>query len=75
MPRKVLNGTVLKVSNSNTLSVVVYNIVKHKVYKKTVTVSKKYSVHYLGGDIKAGDSVLFSEFKPVSKTKRWIIIN
>ena len=75
MPRKIFNGVVSKVSNANTLSVVVNSMVRHKVYKKIVTVSKKYSVHYFGSDIKAGDSITFSECKPISKSKKWVILN
>lgn len=70
---KKLNGKVISTKMTISAVVVVSRSWRHPLYKKTVTRSKKYLVH---NDLKAkeGDSVIIQESKPISKNKRWKII-
>jgi small subunit ribosomal protein S17 len=48
--------------------------VMHPVYKKFITRSKKYAAHDENNTYKTGDTVRIEECKPISKSKRWIVI-
>ena len=45
------------------------------VYKKYIKKSKKYSVHDKNNKFKNGEFVSIQENRPISKTKKWIVIN
>ena len=74
MPKRVLQGTVVSTLNQNTLTVSVERRFKHPVLKKTISRSKKYRAHGENASYKAGDIVKIRETVPISKTKRWEVI-
>jgi len=74
MPKRVLQGTVVSTLNQNTLTVSVERRFKHPVLKKTIRRSKKYRAHGDNNSYKAGDMVKIRETVPISKTKRWEVI-
>tara|TARA_B100000524_G_scaffold300320_1_gene174992 strand:+ start:269 stop:496 length:228 start_codon:yes stop_codon:yes gene_type:complete len=74
MPKRVLQGRVVSTSNQNTLTVSVERRFKHPVLKKTIRRSKKYRAHDNNSSFKAGDIVKIRETLPISKTKRWEVI-
>ena len=74
MPKRVLQGTVVSTLNENTLTVSVERRFKHPVLKKTIRRSKKYRAHGDNSSYKAGDLVKIRETLPISKTKRWEVI-
>ncbi len=74
MPKRVLQGTVVSTLNQNTLTVSVERRFKHPVLKKTIRRSKKYRAHGDNNSYKAGDMVKIRETVPVSRTKRWEVI-
>ena len=74
MPKRVLQGTVVSTLNQNTLTVSVERRFKHPVLKKTIRRSKKYRAHGDNNAYKSGDIVKIQETVPISKTKRWEII-
>ena len=74
MPKRVLQGTVVSTLNQNTLTVFVERRFKHPVLKKTIRRSKKYRAHGDNNSYKAGDMVKIRETVPISKTKRWEVI-
>lgn len=74
MPKRVLQGTVVSVSNKNTLTVSVERRFKHPILKKTIKRSKKYRAHDERNTLKQGDIVKIRETLPISKTKRWEVI-
>jgi small subunit ribosomal protein S17 len=74
MPKRVLQGTVVSTSNQNTLTVSVERRFKHPVLKKTIRRSKKYRAHDENSSFKSGDIVKIRETVPISKTKRWEVI-
>ena len=75
MPKRVLQGTVISTLNENTLTVSVERRFKHPVLKKTIRRSKKYRAHGDNKEYKSGDVVKIRETVPISKTKRWEVID
>ena len=74
MPKRVLQGTVVSTLNQDTLTVSVERRFKHPVLKKTIRKSKKYRAHGDSSSYKLGDIVKIQETAPISKTKRWEVI-
>ena len=74
MPKRVLQGTVVSTLNKGTLTVSVERRFKHPVLKKTIRRSKKYRAHGDNNSYKSGDKVKIRETVPISKTKRWEVI-
>ena len=72
--RKELVGTVLGNKMEKTAVVNVTRLVQHPVYKKVIRVRKKYVAHDEKKETKVGDTVRIRETKPLSKTKRWKIV-
>ncbi len=74
MPKRVLQGTIVSTLNKDTLTVSVERRFKHPVLKKTIRRSKKYRAHGDNSSYKLGDIVKIRETAPISKTKRWEVI-
>ncbi len=74
MPKRVLQGTIVSTLNQDTLTVSVERRFKHPVLKKTIRRSKKYRAHGDNSADKLGDIVKIQETAPISKTKRWEVI-
>jgi small subunit ribosomal protein S17 len=74
MPRRILNGKVIKKSGDKTVSVLVTRQTTHPIYKKIIRLSKKYLAHDNDNSISVGDSVKIQETRPLSKSKSWEII-
>ena len=74
MPKRILNGKVVKKSGDKTVSVLVTRQTTHPIYKKIIRVSKKYLAHDGNNSIEVGENVKIQETKPLSKNKSWEII-
>ena len=74
MPRRVLTGTVISDKMDKTVLVRVDRRVKHPMYKKFITRSKKFPAHDTDNVCKVGDVVRIRECRPISKSKNWEII-
>ena len=74
MPKRVLSGKVVSSSSSKTIVVSVTSRIKHKLYKKIIKRSKKYHVHDENNNFKIGDIVSIIESKPISKLKKWVVL-
>ena len=74
MPKRILNGKVIKKSGDKTVSVLVTRQTTHPIYKKIIRVSKKYLAHDADNVITVGENVKIQETKPLSKNKSWEII-
>ncbi|MEO0348122.1 MAG: 30S ribosomal protein S17 [Pseudomonadota bacterium] len=72
MPKRVLKGQVVT-KTDKTISVLVNRIVKHPLYHKTMTKSKKFAAHDENNECVVGDTVEIIESKPISKTKTWLL--
>lgn len=67
-------GEVVRAGADKTISVIVRTSKMHPKYKKQYWVSKKYAVHDEKDAAAVGDTVVFQECRPLSKTKRWRLI-
>ena len=74
MPKRVLQGTVVSDVNDKTVVVRVDRAFTHPVLKKTVRRSKKYHAHDEANTAKVGDNVWIEECPPISKNKRWTLV-
>ena len=74
MPRRVLQGTVVSDKADKTVTVLVERRVMHPIYKKYIRKSKKYAAHDETNSRKAGDKVSIIECAPISKSKRWTLV-
>jgi len=74
MPKRVLQGVVVSDKTDKTVVVDVERRFTHPLLKKTVRRTKKYQAHDENNRFKVGDTVLIEESRPISKTKRWVVI-
>ena len=72
--RKVRVGTVTSDKMEKTITVSVETVKQHPLYKKTIKTSKKYKVHDEDNEAKIGDVVRIMETRPLSKDKRWRLV-
>ena len=75
MPKRILQGIVISDKQEKTLVVKVERRFTHPLLKKTVRKSKNYHAHVENKTQKVGESVFIEETKPISKLKRWIVID
>ena len=73
-PRKVREGVVASAAMNKTAIVSVIERVRHPRYAKTVQRTKRLYVHDESNDLKVGDRVRVQETRPLSKTKRWRLV-
>jgi len=74
MSRRRLKGVVVSDKMQKTVVVEVARIKKHSRYLRRYDVHKKYKAHDAKGEAKIGDTVLIEETRPLSKDKRWRVI-
>lgn len=72
--RKVFTGTVVSDKNDKTITVLVTTYKKHPLYSKRVISSKKFRAHDEKNEAHTGDVVKITESRPLSKTKRFRLI-
>lgn len=70
---RTLTGVVVSDKMDKTVTVLVERKVKHPIYGKIVRRSKKFHAHDEKNEFKAGDIVVISESRPISKTKSWLV--
>ena len=75
MPKRILQGVVVSDKNDKTIVVKVERRLTHPVLKKTVRLSKKYHAHDETNVAKTGDIVRIEETRPLSKQKRWTLVD
>ncbi len=74
MPRKVFVGTVISDKMDKTVTVAVTRLQKHPLYKKYIKRTTKLKAHDEGNVCRVGDTVRIIESRPLSKTKRWVVL-
>ena len=72
--RKVREGIVDSTKMDKTIVVRVVDRVRHPLYDKTLQRTKKLYVHDETNDAREGDRVRVAETRPLSKTKRWRLV-
>lgn len=73
--KKKLLGVVVAHKTDKTAVVSVSRVKKHRTYQKYVTVRKKYLVHDPQNRCRVGDKVRIIESRPISKMKRWMVLD
>jgi small subunit ribosomal protein S17 len=74
MPKRILQGVVVSDKQAKTLVVKVERRFTHPLLKKTVRKSKNYHAHTETAAFKVGDTVSIEETRPISKLKRWRVL-
>ncbi len=74
MPKRILQGAVVSDKGHKTVIVKVERKIKHPLYNKIIRRSKNYAAHDENNVHKIGDMVKIVESKPISKTKRWAVV-
>ena len=74
MPKRILQGVVVSDKTDKTVVVKVERRFTHPVLKKTVRRTKNYQAHDETNQYKVGDVVSIEESRPISKTKRWVVL-
>ena len=72
--RKVRVGVVVSDKMDKTVLVRIDRRVRHPLYKKTVARSNKLAAHDESNDAHVGDTVKVMETRPLSKSKRWRVV-
>lgn len=72
--RTELIGRVVSNANDKTITVLVETYRNHPLYKKIVKYSKKYAAHDENNIAKVGDTVRIAQTRPLSKTKRYELV-
>ena len=72
--RKVRTGVVVSEKMDKTVLVRIQRVVRHSAYGKTVRRSSKLAAHDEANDAHVGDTVRLMESRPLSKTKRWRVV-
>jgi len=72
--RRVITGVVVSNKTDKTISVEVESYKKHRLYGKRVKQTKKFAVHDEANQAKIGDVVKIAETRPLSKTKRFRLL-
>ena len=74
MLKRILQGVVVSDKMDKTIVVEVERRVQHPIYKKFIRRSKRYHAHDETNAIKTGQTVRIVESRPLSKTKRWVVL-
>ncbi len=73
--KKILDGVVVSTKMKDTIIVKVERYVKHPKYEKYIKKTKRFAVHDEGNKAEMGQKVKIIETKPISKTKRFKLVN
>ena len=74
MPKKILDGIVVSDKGDKSITVMVERKYQHPVLQKVIKTKKKYHVHDENNSHKNGDKVKIIESRPISKTKKFKVL-
>lgn len=74
MSKKIYKGKVISNKMDKTVVVAVTRLFQHNTYKKTVKRVTKFKAHDEQNRCNIGDTVKIIETRPLSKEKRWVVI-
>ncbi|HOV80694.1 MAG TPA: 30S ribosomal protein S17 [Bacillota bacterium] len=72
--RKVLTGRVVSNKMEKTVVVAVETLVRHPLYQRIIRRTKKFKAHDENNSCRMGDKVKLMETRPLSKEKRWRVV-
>ncbi|QLP98172.1 MAG: 30S ribosomal protein S17 [Rhodoblastus sp.] len=75
MPKRILQGVVVSDKQDKTIVVKVERRFTHPLLKKTVRRTKNYHAHDEANAHKVGETVSIEETRPMSRLKRWIVVD
>ena len=75
MPKRKLTGKVVSDKMQKTVVVEVERIKEHPRYRRRYKIHKKYKAHDENQEYHVGDKVVIEETRPISKDKKWRVIN
>jgi len=67
-------GEVVSLKTAKTVIIKVDSFKQYPIYNKRIKSTKKYPVHYENITLKEKDKVKFIETRPISKTKKWKVV-
>ncbi|MGE5178931.1 MAG: 30S ribosomal protein S17 [Bacteroidota bacterium] len=73
--RKFMTGRVVSDAMQKTVVVAIERLVKHEEYGKYVRRRSRFKVHDEKNECKVGDVIRFMETRPLSKDKRWRLVD
>ena len=73
--RKTRIGTVVSDKMDKTVVVAIEDFVRHSLYGKAVKRTKKFKAHDENNECNIGDKVRIMETRPLSRDKRWRLVN
>jgi small subunit ribosomal protein S17 len=74
-PKKVRQGTVVSTGGDKTITVEIAVVRRHTTYEKVVRRTSKLRAHDEGNEARRGDVVRVVESRPLSRTKRWRLLD
>ena len=74
MPKRKLTGHIVSDKMNQTVVVQVQRLKQHPKYRRYIKLHKKYKAHDEKNEYKTGDKVVIEETRPISKDKRWKVI-
>jgi small subunit ribosomal protein S17 len=72
--KRTVTGRVVSDKMKKTVTVLVERRVKHPLYGKIMTSSRKYHAHDEKSEYREGDLVTIEECRPLAKTKAWRVV-
>ncbi|MBY0378170.1 MAG: 30S ribosomal protein S17 [Gammaproteobacteria bacterium] len=72
--KRTLTGKVVSNKMDKTITVEVVRLVSHKVYKKYISMRRKFYAHDEQNSCQIGDTVKIAEHRPISKNKNWMLV-
>lgn len=72
--RKTRVGTVMSNAMDKTVVVLVERLINHPKYRKFIRRRNKFKAHDAQNTCQVGDKVLIEESRPLSRSKRWVVV-
>src|SRR5258707_14141812 len=72
-PRRTKTGRVASNKMTKTIVVEVESVVRHRLYGRTMRLTKRFKAHDEGNRCEIGDTVIIAESRPISRDKRWVL--
>ena len=72
--KRILSGTVFSDKMDKTIVVMIERLVKHQTYNRVIRRRTKFKAHDEKNEAHVGDKVKIEEYRPLSKTKRWRLV-
>jgi small subunit ribosomal protein S17 len=72
-PRRTKTGRVASNKMNKTIVVEVESVVRHRLYGRTLRLTKRFKAHDEDNRCEVGDTVVIAESRPISKEKHWVL--